>query len=141
MFKNPFSFEGRIRRSEFGISLIIYAIAYAIVFSLSAASGSDGGPAIFLICAIPMLWFLWAQGAKRCHDVNNSGWWQLIPFYIFWMIFGYEFQQYIESSIYCPSRKADCCREIVFLHRMERSVDYIAYIKDIEFRFHRMKYC
>jgi hypothetical protein len=34
-----------------------------------------------------MLWFLWAQGAKRCHDRGNNGLFQIIPFYIFWMIF------------------------------------------------------
>ena len=34
-----------------------------------------------------MLWFLWAQGAKRCHDRGASGWFQIIPFYVFWMLF------------------------------------------------------
>jgi len=34
-----------------------------------------------------MCWFLFAQGAKRCHDMNNSGWYQLVPFYILWMLF------------------------------------------------------
>jgi uncharacterized membrane protein YhaH (DUF805 family) len=86
MFKNPFSFEGRIRRTEYGISLIIYAVAYGII-SVIAASGGEGGAVLVLIFLIPMLWFLWAQGAKRCHDVGNSGWWQLIPFYVLWLLF------------------------------------------------------
>jgi uncharacterized membrane protein YhaH (DUF805 family) len=87
MFKNPFSFDGRIRRTEFGVSLIIYAVAYAIVAGIVASAGLDGGAGIVFIFFIPMLWFLWAQGAKRCHDVGNSGWWQLIPFYVFWLLF------------------------------------------------------
>jgi len=87
MFKNPFSFDGRIRRTEFGVSLIIYAVAYAIVAGIGASAGRDGGAGIVFIFFIPMLWFLWAQGAKRCHDVGNSGWWQLIPFYVFWLLF------------------------------------------------------
>jgi uncharacterized membrane protein YhaH (DUF805 family) len=44
--------------------------------------------AIFwLISLIPMTWFLLAQGSKRCHDRNNSGWYQIIPFYTLWMLF------------------------------------------------------
>ncbi len=81
MFKAPFSFEGRIRRTEYGISMIIYIVAYAITIGLAKASS------IFGISFIPMLWFLWAQGAKRCHDRGNSGWYQLIPFYALWMLF------------------------------------------------------
>ncbi|WP_449437398.1 DUF805 domain-containing protein [Pedobacter steynii] len=34
-----------------------------------------------------LVWFMLAQGAKRCHDRNNNGWWQFIPFYGFWMLF------------------------------------------------------
>lgn len=87
MFKNSFSFDGRIRRTEYGISLIIFAIAYAIVVAFFASAWLDGGGGFVLILLIPMLWFLHAQGAKRCHDVGNSGWWQLIPFYVFWLLF------------------------------------------------------
>ena len=43
--------------------------------------------ALFGLVYIPLLWFLYAQGAKRCHDLGNSGWWQIIPFYIFWLLF------------------------------------------------------
>ncbi len=31
MFKRPFSFEGRIRRTEYGLSLVIYAIGAIIL--------------------------------------------------------------------------------------------------------------
>ena len=86
MFSNPFSFYGRIRRTEYGLSFII-AYLYAIVIGLfvGAANGSEGIMYLFLI---PDYWFIWAQGAKRCHDRDNSGWYQIIPFYGLWMLFG-----------------------------------------------------
>ncbi len=87
MFKNPFSFEGRIRRTEYGLSYIIYVVAYAIIAGIGAAAGSDGAGVIILLGMIPLLWFIWSQGARRCHDLGNSGWWQLIPFYALWMLF------------------------------------------------------
>lgn len=84
MFQNIFSFEGRIRRLEYGISLIVYLFLASLINAGIADSNSDS----FLgIAYIPMLWFLWAQGAKRCHDLGNNGWWQIIPFYILWMVF------------------------------------------------------
>ena len=83
MFSNPFSFEGRIRRTEYGISFIIVLIINTILNALVAS----GDVPLIGLAYIPNLWFLWAQGAKRCHDVGNNGWWQIIPFYVFWMIF------------------------------------------------------
>jgi uncharacterized membrane protein YhaH (DUF805 family) len=81
MFASSFSFDGRIRRTEYAISLLIYlALNYAVADMIKSSSGVG-------LIYIPMLWFLWAQGAKRCHDRGNSGWWQLIPFYVFWMMF------------------------------------------------------
>ena len=85
MFENVFSFDGRIRRTEFGISLIIYVVI-AVIINL-IISGSNGDMAIIGLAYIPLLWFIWAQAAKRCHDIGNSGWWQLIPFYVFWLLF------------------------------------------------------
>jgi uncharacterized membrane protein YhaH (DUF805 family) len=90
MFKEPFSFEGRIRRSEYGISGIIYGIFITVIQVIAVGSNrsdNSGSSVIAIIFFIPMLWFMWAQGAKRCHDLGNSGWWQLIPFYAFWLIF------------------------------------------------------
>ena len=89
MLKHAFSFEGRIRRTDYALSLIIYVLLY-VVFRMLL--DSDGDNTFFLFLLIPMLWFLWAQGAKRCHDIGVTGWNQGIPFYVFWMIFedGYE---------------------------------------------------
>lgn len=88
MFKNPFSFEGRIRRLEYGLSHLIGVFAiYLVAFIAVTASGGGGARGILLIFYIPYLWFTFAQGAKRCHDIGNSGWWQLIPLYGLWLLF------------------------------------------------------
>ncbi|WP_017733024.1 DUF805 domain-containing protein [Nafulsella turpanensis] len=87
MFNNPFSFKGRIRRTEYGLSMIIYIIPAVFLNALVESDPSGAFALIALIFYVPLLWFIWAQGAKRCHDRNNSGWFQIIPFYGFWMLF------------------------------------------------------
>src|SRR5690554_6147266 len=85
MFKNPFSFQGRIRRTEFGLSYTIVLVCfYSLLFVVNALE-INGLPILIHLAAI--FWFLFSQGAKRCHDMGNSGFYQLIPFYIFAMIF------------------------------------------------------
>ncbi|MBK1897776.1 DUF805 domain-containing protein [Chryseobacterium paridis] len=87
MFKNPFSFEGRIRRTEYGLSYLIY-VAIALPFRiLGEITDSLAVAIIFLALLLPVIWFMIAQGAKRCHDRGNSGWYQIIPFYSLWMLF------------------------------------------------------
>jgi uncharacterized membrane protein YhaH (DUF805 family) len=84
MFQSPFSFEGRIRRIEYGISIIVYLFTMVLTNSLILRGGIA---TIFAILWIPLHWFLLAQGAKRCHDLGKRGLYQLIPFYVFWMLF------------------------------------------------------
>ncbi|MEJ5964327.1 DUF805 domain-containing protein [Pedobacter immunditicola] len=90
MFQNPFSFSGRIRRLEYGLSYLIYMVAALMATGLTMTFDDPQGQTANLLIVlfyIPMIWFLLAQGTKRCHDRGNSGWWQIIPFYGFWMIF------------------------------------------------------
>ena len=85
MFKAPFSFEGRIRRIEYFLSGILGGIVFGIAwamgigtFFLGAAAGSAGGSVLGLLIGFAALvasvWFSLAQGVKRLHDLNKSGW-------------------------------------------------------------------
>lgn len=91
MFRNPFSFKGRIRRTEYGLSLIICFFLNLLMQGMVGAAAESDAAAVLLILYfimfIPYCWFIWAQGAKRCHDRGNSGWYQIIPFYGFWLLF------------------------------------------------------
>lgn len=84
MFNNIFSFDGRIRRLEYGISIIIYGV---IAFILDQIVKNNDSLTWIYIAFIPMLWFLIAQNTKRCHDVGRSGWYQLIPLYGIYLLF------------------------------------------------------
>ena len=81
MFKKPFSFKGRIGRTEYAISYIVFTTFYFTVGTI--VESNDMGSLLGLLI-IPVMWFLLAQGAKRCHDTGRNGWWQLIP--MFWII-------------------------------------------------------
>lgn len=77
MFEAPFSFSGRIRRTEYGLSLIINSV---LSFFISLIVRGTNGDAVFC-------WFILAQGAKRSHDIGYSGLCQLVPFYPLFLLF------------------------------------------------------
>lgn len=90
MFKTPFSFNGRIRRLEYWLSNILYIVGIFIIVILLMSFSDPKAPStnvLMIVLWIPLGWFMLAQGAKRCHDRGNSGAWQIIPFYGFWMLF------------------------------------------------------
>ena len=74
MFKAPFSFDGRIRRIEYFLSGIVGGIVFSIAWAL--------GIGTFILGAgmVASMWFSLAQGVKRLHDLDKSGWLILLMF-------------------------------------------------------------
>ncbi|MDX5422124.1 MAG: DUF805 domain-containing protein [Hymenobacteraceae bacterium] len=91
---NIFSFSGRIRRTEYAVTQILLSIVGGIlffVFGVSLFAGESAAAGALVLLGVTMLlgtWISLAAGAKRCHDRGNSGFFQLIPFYGLWMLFG-----------------------------------------------------
>lgn len=83
MFKAPFLFSGRIRRTEYLLSIVIY-LAGVYIF---AEIGDNNSPFIDLAFLVIVFWFFLAQSSKRCHDLGHSGWFKFIPFYFVLMLF------------------------------------------------------
>lgn len=90
LFAHPFSFKGRIRRLEYGLTYII-SFLYQLLIELMPENTTDDGWATFsviwLLLLVPFIVFVLAQNTKRCHDLGHSGWWQFIPFYSLWLLF------------------------------------------------------
>lgn len=88
MFKNPFSFKGRIRRQEYIITVLILFII-RIIINLNDHAGNINDNSIFfwMLFYVFFSWFGIAQGVKRCHDIGKSGLWILVPFYSLWLLF------------------------------------------------------
>lgn len=88
-FSKAYSFNGRIRRLEFGVSIIMFLFiwllhGYVILRitnnELNKPTKFDG--ALILTSFILQIWFLLSQSVKRAHDLNESGWRIFNP--LFW---------------------------------------------------------
>ncbi|GMO37557.1 MAG: hypothetical protein Pg6B_09350 [Candidatus Azobacteroides pseudotrichonymphae] len=42
---------------------------------------------ILYCLGILFLYFIFAQGSKRCHDLERSAWWQFVPLFPLWLLF------------------------------------------------------
>ncbi len=82
-----FSFKGRIGRGSY-VGTVILVFFWNILTTGFIKTGVPAGYLFILLTLIPMQWIIWAQRCKRCHDRGHSGWWQLIPFYGFVLLFG-----------------------------------------------------
>ncbi|MFI5159657.1 MAG: DUF805 domain-containing protein [Sphingobacteriales bacterium] len=87
MFKAPFSFEGRIRRKEYAFTVLIIFVV-ALVFAIIIPDQTKYSISLlFFVLGLVSWWIIFAQTTKRCHDVDRSGWYQLIPFYVIYLLF------------------------------------------------------
>ena len=82
MFNNPLSFKGRIGRIEYLISFIVFCV-FAIGLNLIVNQANSN---ILSFVKLFISYFFIAQGAKRCHDFGMSGWFQLIPLFVIYMM-------------------------------------------------------
>ncbi len=88
MIKKIFSFKGRISRTEYIVSYFLYLACYFLYLAFYNLLLEFVHSIIsFSLLNILLFWFIASQSAKRCHDIGKSGWWQLIPFYFFWLLF------------------------------------------------------
>lgn len=88
MFKAPFSFKGRIRRMEYFLTIILPIIGHQILTSNDVQLNLNMFTNVLTnLVYIMFIWLTWSQGFKRCHDLGRPGYFLIIPFYIFWMIF------------------------------------------------------
>ncbi|EOR95096.1 hypothetical protein ADIARSV_1584 [Arcticibacter svalbardensis MN12-7] len=78
MFKNSFSFEGRIRRMEYAISILLSLIANGIITETMTIGN---GAQIVGVLYLPLLWFVLAQNTKRCHDLDSIGYFTYISMF------------------------------------------------------------
>lgn len=85
MFRNPFSFKGRISRTEYALSILLSLIGFFLIIGIS--SDYKHGYLVNLFVIITYLLFNLTQGTKRCHDINQSGLIQFIPFSVFILVF------------------------------------------------------
>ena len=80
-FKKYFVFNGRAKRSEFWwfalfcfLASMVTAIVDVVVFGYTWEQYGPMNTIFQLGVFIPSI----AVGARRLHDINKSGWWQLI---------------------------------------------------------------
>jgi uncharacterized membrane protein YhaH (DUF805 family) len=83
-YKKYADFTGRARRKEYWMFYLFYIIAYIVLSVMDGFLGFyDAEVGIGMLSSIFALGTLipsLAIAARRLHDINKSGWWQLILF-------------------------------------------------------------
>jgi uncharacterized membrane protein YhaH (DUF805 family) len=82
--KKSFVYKGRARRSEFWyfylVSIILQIIGSVLDSTFGLADAQGNGP-ISAIVSLVHIFATISAGARRMHDIDKSGWYQIIPIY------------------------------------------------------------
>lgn len=88
VWENTFNYKGRASRSEYWYFALFNAVVYALLWTLVFANEA--------LAIVPVLYILVSYlpnlsvTARRMHDLNKSGWFQLVAFIPFigpiWLI-------------------------------------------------------
>lgn len=75
-YKQYADFTGRDNRQRYWYFYLFYVIFYIVLSAIDSILGTEGSlSSLFALASIvPSL----AIGARRLHDTDRSGWWQLI---------------------------------------------------------------
>lgn len=76
VLKNYAVFTGRARRKEFWMFVLFNCI---VSFVIGFIGGLTKMPFLANIYSLAVFVPTIAVGARRLHDINRSGWWQLLP--------------------------------------------------------------
>lgn len=80
-----FSAKGRIGRGLYCIASVIWLVVAQLSRIDIGDSAVVGVLALIIYCVVWVWWIL--QAIKRSHDIGHNGWWILIPFYTFYLLF------------------------------------------------------
>ncbi|MFC0323116.1 DUF805 domain-containing protein [Gallibacterium melopsittaci] len=76
-------FTGRARRKEFWIFMLLYTISSMILEQIDISIGfyhAEYGGVLSGVYGLALFIPSIAVGTRRLHDINRSGWWQLLWF-------------------------------------------------------------
>ena len=71
-------FTGRASRTEFWMFVLISVIVSIVLSIIGGFAGDTARSALSSLYSLAVLVPSLALGARRLHDTNRSGWWQLV---------------------------------------------------------------
>ena len=76
IYKQYASFEGRVNRQTYWMFILFYTISYMVSYVLDVLADAGGLLCwlFVLVSIVPMV----ATTTRRLHDIEKSGWWQIL---------------------------------------------------------------